>query len=194
MIEHGGQCENGTNAGALAVRLRVVGCGNPYAADDSAGLEIVRRLRNRGEGACEFLAVPQAGLELLGVMPGADVVLFVDAMASGAPPGTLHLGPLPSPDMEPRALSSLSSHGWGLAEMLRLMLVLRWRRPRLMLLGVEVGTLAPGAPRSAAVEGAIRTVVERFSHLRTFLTAPQKSEWHTPRRFLPGDTSFPGGS
>jgi hydrogenase maturation protease len=150
-------------------RLRVVGCGNAYAGDDSAGLEIVRRLREKWEGSCELLDRPQAGLELLDCMQGAEVVLFVDAVTSGARAGTLHLVPLPSADLETRGLGTLSSHGWGLTEALSLMSALEWQTPRLFLLGVEVETLDPDGPRSRAVDAAIQTVVDGFPRLSALL-------------------------
>jgi hydrogenase maturation protease len=165
--------------------MRVVGCGNTQAGDDSAGLEIVRRLRERGDCTCELLERPQAGLELMDALRGAERVLFVDAVSSGAPPGTLHLVSLPSASVVPRALGAISSHGWGLAETLRLTAALHYRLPRLALLGVEIESTLPGAPRSAAVESAVQMVVERFEALEKFLTL----EWDgvTPRRFAPGE-------
>ena len=174
--------------------LRVVGCGNPQAGDDSAGLEVVRRLRARGEGACELLEMPQASVEMLDLLQGAGVVLFVDAVSSGAPPGTVHLAPLPSSAIEPRALGSLSGHGWGLAEMLGLAGALGRPTPRLVLLGVEVGTVGLGDARTPAVEKAIQIVVEKFPQLRVFLIGAGQRDGHDSRRFPPGDTTFPSGS
>jgi hydrogenase maturation protease len=77
------------------------------AGDDSVGLEIVRRLRAQGETECDLVVLPQPGVELLDALQGAEVVLFIDAVSSGAPPGTLHLTPLPSPALQPRTLSAL---------------------------------------------------------------------------------------
>jgi hydrogenase maturation protease len=171
-------------AGAL---WRVVGCGNAQAGDDSAGLEIVRRLRERGDCPCELLERPQAGLELMDVLRDAERVLFIDAVSSGAPAGTLHLVSLPSTGVEPRALGAISSHGWGLAETLRLMAALHYRLPRLALLGVEIESVLPGAPRSAAVESAVQMVVERFEALEKLLTSGDQWDGLTPRRFAPGE-------
>jgi hydrogenase maturation protease len=188
------QSENRSDAGEAGVYLRVVGCGNPHAGDDSVGLEVVRRLRARGEGACELLEMPQASVEMLDLLQGAGVVLFVDAVSSGAPPGTVHLVPLPSSGIETRALGALSSHGWGLAEMLGLAGALRRPTPRLMLLGVEVGVVRPGEARTAAVEGAVEIVVEKFPQLRVFLTGAGERDGHDSWRFPPGDTTFPVGN
>ena len=194
MSEPARQSESRSDAGEAGLHLRVVGCGNPHAGDDSVGLEVVRRLRARGEGACELLEMPQASVEMLDLLQGAGVVLFVDAVSSGAPPGTVHLVPLPSSAIEPRALSSLSSHGWGLAEMLGLAGALGRPTPQLMLLGVEVGTVGPGEACTPAVEGAIQIVVEKFPQLRVVLTGAGQRDGHDSRRFPPGDTTFPIGS
>ena len=170
----------------------VIGCGNLLAGDDGAGAEVVRRLEAQGEGGGEFRVMPQAGVELLEIFDNADAILFVDAVVSGAPPGTLHLAPLPWPGLEARAASSLSSHGWGLGETLEVARAIGRHVPRLMLLGVEVETVSLDIPRSAAVERAIATVVEGFPRLHSLLSHTEATVWSSPRRFLPGDVTFPG--
>ncbi|MBZ5542863.1 MAG: hydrogenase maturation protease [Acidobacteriia bacterium] len=181
------QRETPGGAGGRGMPMRVVGCGNAWAGDDSAGLEIVRRLEERGGCPCELLERPQAGVELMEVLRGVETVLFLDAVSSGAPAGTLHLVPLPSAVIVPRTLGAISSHGWGLAETLRLMAALRHRIPRLGLLGVEIEAALPGTPRSAPVESAIQVVVERFAAFEEFLAPEGQWDWVTPRRFAPGE-------
>jgi len=170
-------------------RLMIVGCGNPDASDDGAGLEIVRRLRERDDCGCDLRAEPAPGVDLLELFPLAEVIVFVDAVLSGGAPGTLYLTPLPTKELEPRALGSLSSHGWGIGEVLKLADALRRPVPRLFLVGVEAATVADGAPRSAAVEEAIELVVERASALKLLLLT---SEIPSLRSFPPNDRSFPG--
>jgi hydrogenase maturation protease len=181
------QRENRGGAGGRSLPLRVIGCGNAQAGDDSAGVEIVRRLRERDDCAAELLERPQAGIELMEVLRGAERVLFIDAVSSGAAPGTLHLVPLPSARVVPRALGAISSHGWGLAETLRLMAALHYRLPRLALLGIEIESAQPGVPRSAAVESAVQIAVDRFDVLERFLTLEEHWDRATPRRFAPGE-------
>ena len=170
-------------------RLLIVGCGNPAAGDDSAGIEIVRRLSDLGDCGCELRAETSPGVGLLDLLPLADVILFVDAVTSGEVPGTLYLNSLPSAELEPRALGSLSGHGWGLVETLKLANALGRTLPRLVLLGIEAGTVTQGAPRSAAVEQAIALVVERMPDLKFLLLS---SEIIGTRSFSPNDRSFPG--
>ena len=169
-------------------RLLIVGCGNPEAGDDSVGLEVVRRLGELGDCGCDLRVETAPGVELLDVFPLAEVILFVDAVTSGAPPGTLYLTSLPSKELESRALGSLSTHGWGLAEVLKLAHSLGRKIPRLFLLGIEAGTVAQSASRSPAVEQAIMLVVERISDLRSLLLTSEGLELQS---FPPGD-QLPG--
>ncbi len=170
-------------------RFLIVGCGNPDAGDDSVGLEIVRRLGEHGDCGCDLRAETAPGIELLELFPLADVILFVDAVVSGGAPGTLHLTSLPSKELEPQALGSLSSHGWGVGEVVKLADALGRPMPRIYLLGIEAGTVAEGAARSDAVEEAIALVVERVSALKLLLLT---SEVLSTRSFPPDNNSFPG--
>jgi hydrogenase maturation protease len=173
-------------------RLLIVGCGNPAAGDDGAGIEIVRRLGDLGGCSCELRAETAPGVGLLDLLPLADVILFVDAVTSGGVPGTLYLTSLPSAELEPRALGSLSGHGWGLVEILKLANALGRTLPRLVLLGIEAGVVTQGAPRSPAVEQAIALVVERISLLKSLLLTSISSQIVGTRSFSPDDRSFPG--
>lgn len=174
-----------TNAG----RLLIVGCGSPDAGDDSAGLEVIRRLREGGDCGCELRAESAPGIELLDALALAEAILFVDAVVSGGAPGTLHLATLPCKEVEPRSLGALSSHGWGLAEALDLARALGRTMPPLFLLGIEAGTVAQGSRRSPAVEQAVERVIENLTALRLLLL---RSKILPIRSFNPSDRSFPG--
>jgi len=195
-----------------APRLLVVGCGNLLAGDDGAGVEVVERLVEAGVEGCQLCLMPSGGVDLLEMFPAADVVLFVDAVTSGAPAGTLHLVPLPAEEVEaraagpvscgdediaatvvvPRAVGSLSSHGLGLLETFELARALGRQVPRVMLLGVEIGEVTPGAPRTPDVERALSTIVQGFSRLQPLVADPDSSLWRSARQFPPEDDSFPG--
>jgi hydrogenase maturation protease len=195
-------------------RLMVLGCGNPFAGDDNVGLELVHRLQahggygcesqdlsgrgvrpcaptfpRRGYG-CEFRELPEGGLDLLELFDRADIILFVDAVLSGAPPGTLHLVPLPSRDVVPRALGAVSSHGWGLDEALRLALALGRRVPRLMLLGVELESLAQGTRRTASVDAALEAAIQHFPQVQAALLDSESPLWLGHHSYPPGGSSF----
>jgi hydrogenase maturation protease len=180
---------SGKQTAAVPFLIRVIGCGNTAAADDGVGVALVERLRQElpQEKICEFSVVPPAGTELLDLLDSGEPILFIDAVTSDAPPGTLHLIPLPSHAIEARPVSSLSSHGWGLLETLELAQQLKPRLPATLLLGIELGSLEPlGAP-TAEVERAMQRVVRCFRRFIEWLRDPSASAWREPRRFFPAD-------
>jgi hydrogenase maturation protease len=174
------------NRGKEPPRFMVVGCGNPFAGDDGVGLEIVHRLTGGGYG-CEFRELPEGGIDLLDLFDRADIILFVDAVLSGAPPGTLHLVPLPSRQVVPRALGKVSCHGWGLEETLSLPLAVGWRVPRMMLLGIELENAAQGASRTPPVNAALERVIEHFHELRAALEMSKSPLWSDQHTYPPGE-------
>ena len=70
----------------------VIGLGNPLISDDSVGLRVAARLRpllaNRPD--VDVTEDAWGGLRLMERMIGYDRAIVVDAIASGAAPGTIH--------------------------------------------------------------------------------------------------------
>jgi hydrogenase maturation protease len=172
-------------------RLLVIGCGNWLAGDDAAGLELARRLRQSGLEECGARDLPRLSLEVLDLFEKSERVLFLDAVMAGAPVGTLHLVPLPWPGMEPRSLGSVTTHGWGIAEIVRLAKSLHRRLPKLYLLGIEIESIAPGTPLSPAVRGSLERAAEGFAGLRRWLLS-EGERLTSPRSFPPEGDGLPG--
>ena len=171
--------------------LLVIGCGNLTRGDDRAGLEFVRRLRPQVCAQYTAREMPQLSVDLLELFKEAETILFVDAVETGAPAGTLHLVPLPYAGIQTRSLSKVSGHGWGLKEVLELALSLGREIPRLALLGIELESVEPGEPLSSPVREAVHLALENFPRLRVLLSGAT-GELTKPRSFGPGDDAFPG--
>jgi hydrogenase maturation protease len=78
---------------APGAKTLVVGLGNPWRGDDSIGLHVAQQLRSRlarwpGVEVAEDYC---GGLRLMERMIGFDRAIVVDAIASGAAPGTVQL-------------------------------------------------------------------------------------------------------
>jgi hydrogenase maturation protease len=135
--------------------VTVIGIGQSFRGDDAVGPEAVRRWReqlietaNRPDVQVEVCELP--GLGLLDLFEGADSVLLVDAVQSGAPVGTIHqIGP---EKLAAFAAGSTSAHGWGVAETLELARQLGLPLPSIHLIGIEAGQMEIGAGLSAEVE------------------------------------------
>ena len=88
---------------------------------------------------------------------GADAVIVVDAVRSGAPTGTIHrLDPLAAPI--PTALSQGSTHAFGLAETIELARALDRLPERLTVYGIEGACFEAGDALSPAVGAAVDAV------------------------------------
>lgn len=144
----------------------VVGIGNRWAGDDGVGLEAVRRLEAAWapagagrDGEVAFLTLPHAGVELIEVMGRCDLLILVDAVSSGATPGTVHSEVWRPDRLAARGTERASSHGLGVREALGLAAALGKLPPRVILWGIEVASTAPGEGLSPAVAATLPIVV-----------------------------------
>lgn len=119
--------------------LLVVGVGSPFGAD-TLGWDVVDALRQRRivkpGWAIELTMADRPGLHLLELLRGRDAAVLIDAMSSGARPGTVRL-------LERSELAqchSYSSHALGVAEVLKLGEKLQALPPVLRLIGVEMAS------------------------------------------------------
>jgi hydrogenase maturation protease len=139
----------------------VIGLGNRWRRDDGAGLEVVERLRGRLPGGVDARAYEGEPTGLIDVWAGARGVWLLDAVQSGAAPGTLHRldaarAPLPA------ALLGPSSHHVGLAEAVELARVLGRLPDRAVVYGVEGGSFDVGEGLTPPVATAVDSLVERL--------------------------------
>lgn len=75
-------------------RVLVAGVGNLLRGDDGFGVEVVRRLRQRGDlpTGVRIIEVGIGGMSLVQeLFDGYDVVLIIDAVDRGGAPGTVYL-------------------------------------------------------------------------------------------------------
>lgn len=70
----------------------IIGLGNPIVSDDSVGLRVVQRLEPllAARDDVELVEDYWGGLQLMERMIGYDRVIVIDAICSGAAPGTIH--------------------------------------------------------------------------------------------------------
>jgi hydrogenase maturation protease len=162
-------------------RWLVVGLGNPLAGDDAVGLDIVRAAGPMT--SCDLMELPLAGTRLFDLLDREGPVLFVDAVVSDAPAGTIHLLNLPDECVHPRSFTSLSTHGWNLREVLSLRNVLGLVSPRIALLGIEVEDVSLGSLASAVLKQTSVALANILPDVVRFLAARDGSLGGLPHRF-----------
>ncbi len=72
-------------------RTKIIGIGNDIRSDDGVGLHVIRALKPLllDHPSIELIEIPWGGLRLMEHMTGCDRAIVVDAMHTGADPGTL---------------------------------------------------------------------------------------------------------
>ncbi len=158
--------------------VRVVGIGQPFAGDDALGPAVVRwveqRLRDTRSGGpgsepgalgagLRVELVPAADPTALpDLLEGAERLIIVDAVLGPATPGTVVC--LAPEDLAEGDLRPVSSHGFGVAEALRLARAIGSGDAPVHLVGVVAGNverytsgLSPAV--AAAVPAAGRAVL-----------------------------------
>ncbi len=145
------------------MKIAVIGIGQSLRGDDAAGLATIRQWQekfpetaSRPEVRVEASELP--GLALLDLIADAEAAILVDAVQSGAPPGTIHK--LGEKDLSAFSSDSKSAHGWGVAETLVLSRQLNQDLPPVRIIGIEATQTIMGASMSEAVEEALLLVCE----------------------------------
>ncbi len=142
------------------MRLCILGIGSP-SGDDQAGWLVIDALAawvdlaQRPDLRIEKLDRP--GAALVERLHDADHAILIDAMQSGATPGTLHH--LREGEWAGYR-GGLSSHGFGVFDALALAQALQALPPRLDLYGIEIGYAAPGVAPGAAVRDAAQRLAD----------------------------------
>lgn len=139
--------------------IRIIGLGTELRGDDAVGLLSARRLRALVGDRAEVVEAEMAGVELLELMKGAQVVMLIDAVRSGQLPGTIHRldassGPI-APELFPR-----STHAVGVADALELARALGVLPPTVIVYGIEVGDTEVGHPLSPEVGHALDKLIQ----------------------------------
>jgi hydrogenase maturation protease len=145
--------------GRAPLRAIVVGVGNAFRRDDGAGLAIAGQLE--GHPGVEVVSCEQEPSRLLEAWAGADLALVVDAVSSGAEPGTVHRFDATRRAV-PAAVFRGSTHAFGVGDAVELARALGRLPGRLLLYGVEGEDFAAGEGLSPAVAAAVGPLAEEL--------------------------------
>jgi len=142
--------------------LRVVGVGNPWRSDDAAGLHTARALREALPAGTEVLEEGGEPTALLDAFAGVDAIWLVDAVSSGAVPGTVHRLEAGSHEL-PAELFRTSTHHLGLAEAVELGRALGRLPARVVVFGIEGANFDPGDSLTPEVANAVASVAKQVT-------------------------------
>ena len=159
--ERGKKRASGESRKPRSSHIRIIGLGNGMRGDDAVGLLVAHRLRQEIGDRVDVVEAEMAGVDLVELMKGANVVFLIDAARSGQAPGTIHrldgsAGSISAP-IFPR-----SSHAIGTADALELARAMGVLPATVIVYGVEVENTEVGRPLSSAVAKVLEQVVGRI--------------------------------
>lgn len=151
----------------------VIGLGNEYRSDDAVGQAVARRLKADADGVDILEETGECGA-LMESWGDADYVILVDAVESGAPPGTIqrfdaNVSGIPS------EFFHCSAHSFGVSESIELARALGRLPSHLIVYGIEGKTYALGTELSPEVRAAADEVVRRVRQELEMESRPSKT-------------------
>jgi hydrogenase maturation protease len=143
----------------------VVGIGEPFRQDDGCGPRVVRELEGRVAPRVRLVGRVADMTALLDLWDRADLAVIVDAVRSGAVPGTVVR--LEGKELlRARAERSTSSHGLSVRDAYELGRALGRLPSRLVVYLIEAGEVAPGTSLTPLVgKGVERAAAEIAAEL-----------------------------
>jgi hydrogenase maturation protease len=145
----------------LSVRIRfnklVIGIGNAYRGDDGVGVAVARHLKERAPRDLEILEATGECTFLMEYWKDAKVVILVDALQSGARPGTVFRFCTPSQPF-PTRFSRHSTHALGIGAAIELARAMNRLPPCLIIYGIEGKNFQAGFGLSPEVAAAVGKV------------------------------------
>ncbi len=140
-------------------KIVIIGIGNEYRSDDGLGIIIADKLSNINLNGIRILKQNGEPALLMDSWKDTDKVIVIDAISSGASPGTVNRfdaveKPLPS------QLFHYSTHSFSLADVIELARGLNRLPPSLIIYGIEGKNFTHGFKLSPEVEKAVGKIVE----------------------------------
>lgn len=142
-------------------KVLVIGIGNAYRHDDAAGLMVARRLKEQDLSSCDVREQIGEGTALMDLWKGAERVVVVDAVQSGAVPGTIHCFHAKQ-DGLPAPIFRDSTHAFGLIEAVELSSALKQLPLNFVIYGIEGEHFEAGTGCSSAVLNAVKDLAEKL--------------------------------
>jgi hydrogenase maturation protease len=139
----------------------IIGIGNEFRGDDGVGIAVARLLRGRTSAGVTIREESGEGAALMEAWKDAATVILVDAVQSGATPGTIHRMDA-SMDQVPSKFFHYSTHAFSVAEAVELARAMNQLPDRMILYGIEGESFAAGVLLSNTVERAVRLLAEKI--------------------------------
>lgn len=142
----------------LSSPVLVIGVGTDYRRDDRIGLMVARNIKSLQLPSVTVVEESGEGVALMDAWAHAENVIVIDAVSSGAAPGTIVRFDT-NAESVPSKYFRYSTHEFGVAEAVELARVLHQIPMRLILYGIEGADFGWGDEISSEVKKASEEVM-----------------------------------
>jgi hydrogenase maturation protease len=150
--------------------ILLIGVGNEFRNDDALGLLIAREFKRRCPEGLAVLENDGDGTSIVCALQEAREAVVVDAVRSGAVPGTIHRLDMASQEV-PTELELGTSHSFGVAEAVETARKLRCLPRHVILCGIEGATFELGRGLSDPVLKSVPRLISMIeAELRALLS------------------------
>ncbi len=138
----------------------VLGVGNMLLRDEGAGVRVVAELEARYRFAPDVAVVDggTAGMELLDVIAGNEHLILIDALKTGAEPGTVVR--LAGEEVPALFRTKMSPHQVGLSDVLAALTLTEEKPGDVVLIGIVPKDLGTGLELSAEIEAGLERMID----------------------------------
>ena len=140
--------------------ILIIGIGNPYRGDDGVGHRIAQDIKKKSPDHVNVIEQSGDGISLMDSWKDSDAVILIDAVHSGAQPGTIHRFDVHTQTI-PTKFFHYSTHAFGVAEAIELARALKQLPKNLIVYGIEGKCFDAGIGLSLEVEKAVEKVMLR---------------------------------
>ena len=131
--------------------ILIIGVGNAYRGDDGVGLRIAQDIKKKSPDYVNVIEQSGEGISLMDSWKDADTVILIDAVHSGAQPGTIHRFDVHTQTI-PAKFFHYSTHAFGVAEAIELARALKQLPQNFIVYGIEGKCFEAGIGLSLEVE------------------------------------------
>jgi hydrogenase maturation protease len=139
----------------------LIGIGNEYRSDDGVGLVVAREIHEKLIPLITVKEESGEGAALMEAWQGFQNVFIVDAVSSGAMPGTIFRIDA-NKETVPAKFFHYSTHAFSVAEAIELARVLNVLPPNLIIYGIEGNNFNAGTTISFPVQQAAHKIIEQI--------------------------------
>lgn len=139
----------------------LIGIGNEYRSDDGVGLLVARMIRDKKLPSVVVKEESGEGAALMEAWQGFENVILIDAVTSGAKPGTIHRLDVKAETIS-REFFHYSTHAFGVADAIEMARAMNTLPPKLLVYGIQGENFTAGTNISPVVQKAVKRIIEQI--------------------------------